>query len=264
MRLPPTRHVAFWLLALALPVGAEPVTDVIPLNARLPEEVIPTLRPLVGPGGSVTAFGGKLVVRAEPSRLEDVRRVLEEIDHPPHRLVIHVRQRDALNADLSGGGVVVQRGTVGAQVRNRQTRGAGDATQRVMALEGQPAQILAGVSVPVTTNEASFGGWWPGQERTIAYRDATAGFRVVPRLAGDSVTLEIQQHAVRPQGGAQAPPFAVQEAQTTVCGRLGEWLPLGAVTTNASQTGRGIARSFSTRREGDVQVEVMVELLPDR
>ena len=258
------RHTAVLLLALTLPVAAEPVTEVIPLNARLPEEVIPTLRPLVGQDGSVTAFGGKLVVRAEPARLEDVRRVLDEIDHPPRRLVIHVRQRDALNASASGGGVVVQRGTVGAQVRNRQTRGAGDAAQRVMAVEGQPAQILAGVSVPVTTAEASFGGWWPGQERAIAYRDATAGFRVIPRLAGDSVTLEVQQHAVRPQGGAQTPPFAVQEAQTTVRGRLGEWLPLGAVTTSAAQTGRGIASTFGTRREGDVQVEVMVEALPDR
>ncbi len=73
MRLHLTRHTTVLLLALALPVAAEPVTEVIPLNARLPEEVIPTLRPLVGQGGSVTAFGGKLVVRAEPARLEGMR-----------------------------------------------------------------------------------------------------------------------------------------------------------------------------------------------
>jgi hypothetical protein len=266
MRTAPARILAACaaLLALAGAVPAEPVTEVIPLNARLPEEVIPAIRPLAGPDGSVTAFGGKLVVRASPARLEDIRRVLADIDHPPRRLVIHVRQRAAGSSDASGGGVVVQRGTVGAQVRSHQTRGAGDSTQRVMALEGQPTQIQAGVSVPVTTSEATFGGWWPGQERSVAYRDATAGFRVVPRLAGDTVTLEIDQHAVRAQGGAQTPPFSVQGAQTTVRGRLGEWLPLGTVTTSATQASRGIANTFSTRREGDVQVEVMVEALPDR
>ena len=249
---------------LAAVAVAQTFTEVVPLRSRLPEDVIPAIRPLLGPDEGISAFGGQLIVRATPERMEEIRQLLAQLDHPLRRLVIHVRQRAAGSSDAGGGGVVVQRGTVGAQVRSHQTRGAGDSTQRVMALEGQPAQIQAGVSVPVTTSEATFGGWWPGQERSVAYRDATAGFRVVPRLAGDTVTLEIEQHAVRAQGGAQTPPFSVQGAQTTVSGRLGEWLPLGTVTTSATQAGRGIANTFSTRREGDVQVEVMVEALPDR
>ena len=175
-----------------------------------------------------------------------------------------MRQRDAHGIDATGAGAVARGGTAGARVRSHQTRSAADVGQRVLAVEGQPAQIQAGVSVPVTLGEGFYGGWVPGMERLVGYRDATAGFRVVPRVAGDQVTLEIQQHAVRPQGGAQTPPFALQSAETTVRGRLGEWLPLGAVTSTATQSGRGVTNIRSTRREGDVQLEVMVEVLPDR
>lgn len=238
--------------ALSLSAPADPVTEVVPLTARTPDELVPIISALAGNDGSVTAFAGQLVIRATPERMAEIRRVLTEIDHPARRLVIHVRRRDAHGPETGD----ADRGRLA-------TRGAGESVQRVLALEGHAADLQAGVSEPVAVGDAYWGGWMRGQERVIAYRDATTGFRVVPRLAGEDVTLEIVQHAVRSAGGAPTPPFTVQGAETTVRGRLGEWIPLAA-SASVTRSGRGPARAYGTRREGDVRIDVMVEVLPDR
>ena len=81
--------------ALSLSAPADPVTEVVPLTARTPDELVPMISALAGNDGSVTAFAGQLVIRATPERMAEIRRVLTEIDHPARRLVIHVRRRDA-------------------------------------------------------------------------------------------------------------------------------------------------------------------------
>ena len=66
----------------------------------------------------------------------------------------------------------------------------------------------------------------------VEYRDITSGFYVLPRLAGDRVTLEINPQRdtpARPEQNLPPGSVNVQQASTTVSGRLGEWIEVGGV-----------------------------------
>jgi hypothetical protein len=80
---------------------------------------------------------------------------------------------------------------------------------------------------------------------------------VLPRLAGDTVTLEISPRRERldpRQGGV----IDLGAALTTVRGRLGEWIPLGGVDESYAATGNGYAAS--TRRSGSTAQDLWVRV----
>jgi type II secretory pathway component GspD/PulD (secretin) len=201
----------------------------------------------------VSAVGGRLVVRATPEQMEEIRQVLAEIDVPPRRLVIHVRHRDAHQGSA----------TTTFGLRDRRTLGQNERAERVQTLDGRPAFISSGVSVPVPTWQSYGGEPLSYVEQGVDYRDATSGFYVTPRLAGDEVELEVSQQTVRPGPGV-LPTFAVAQAATTLRVRPGQWVTLGGVSGSAAQDARGIVRQYSTRRTDDLAIQLMVEVLPDR
>ena len=54
--------------------------EVIQLRNQTAEELIPIIRPLLGDEGVVTGSGYKLIVRAPAHRIEEIRKLLDEID----------------------------------------------------------------------------------------------------------------------------------------------------------------------------------------
>ncbi len=82
--------------------AAQYALEIIPLKHRTVEQVLPTLRPLLEPGGTLTGQANQLIVRASPANLADIRRALDAIDRPLRRLQISVRFDDALEASSQG------------------------------------------------------------------------------------------------------------------------------------------------------------------
>ena len=261
------------LVSPAFPAGD--TIEVIPLQHRTVNELVPVLAPLAGPQGSVTGMHGQLIVRTTPDRLKQIREVLDKLDTAPRRLLISVRQaarssgrRQVLgaNADISigdEGRVTVgkpPRHSDGDQVtifgQHRTTDNQRDVTQRLQVMEGRQAFIQVGVSLPIVQRGYVTGRHQGYREEVVGYRDATTGFYVRPRLRGDRVTLEIAPQMDRPGPGGSV---AIQHAQTTVSGRLGEWIEIGGMSGANTQSGSRIARTHRTLREEDRVIEVMVE-----
>jgi len=144
------------------------------------------------------------------------------------------------------GGVKVEAGggrnRVGGKVVS--TRDIEDSrdTQRIQVLEGNQAFIRAGQSVPYTTQTVIQNGRHVTVTEGTTYRDVTSGFYVVPRISGDQVTLEInpQRNTVGASGSVN-----IQQAATTLSGRLGEWIELGGVGGQSASSGSGTV--YSTR-----------------
>ena len=84
------------LTICAFAVQAEEIV-ILPLHHRLPEQVLPTLEPLVAPGGSIVGAGNQLFVRTSPENLLDLQKVLQAIDKPLRRVLISVRQGNGSN-----------------------------------------------------------------------------------------------------------------------------------------------------------------------
>jgi hypothetical protein len=278
---------ALLALTLALPPGAlaqEQQLEILTIRNRPAQDLVPLVRPLVGPGGSVTASGSKLIVSASPQALADVARVVRELDVPPRSLWISVTQeRDSGEsgqaAEVAGrvgsGGVSVQQPQTietrnGTRVERRSGRSVvsgafagssasetGSLTQSIAALEDRPAFISIGETRPVGTTVPVVGSDGSvGVAEGTLLPEASRGFYVIPRLSGDFVTLEVAVSGDRfATGGA----LELQRLETTASGRLGEWIPLGQLASEEALRASGLLWRATSLREDLRSVRIKVE-----
>ncbi len=259
------------------------VLEVIPLQYRTAEQVIPIIQPMLAPGGGVSGLQNRLVVRTTPENLQEIRRILASVDARPRRLLITVRQdadSDAGRraAEVSGSVQIGDNARVtvpgtadrraahigagpdddGLRARVVDTRRAQSerSEQTVQVLEGNSAFIRIGQSVPVPQQQmvqTVIGGRVVTQVIDgMEYRDVGTGFNVLPRVSGDIVTLDINpQHDT----SSRRLPGAIdtQRVATTVSGRLGEWMEIAGLNQDRSSgqsalLGRASGGSTDNRR----------------
>lgn len=259
------RWIALTLLfVLQQAFAAGMALEVIPLQNRTVEDVIPVIRPLLPAGASVSGMNNQLVIKSTPESIAEVKELLLSIDHRLRRLLITVKQDAqtqsldtgrAISGHFDDGEVIVesedQRQRRGASVtvgdengdhlryRTLSERDTGDEGNsfRVQTVEGQAAFIESGLSVPIPQRNVAVVPGTVVVQDTVQYYDAASGFYVLPRVTGDNVMLLVSPYMTRIEPG-RLPVFDVQSAETTLSGRLGEWIPLGGIEQESYHTGR--------------------------
>ena len=99
----------------------------------------------------------------------------------------------------------------------------------MQALEGSRATILTGASRPVRQRQfIQTPAGVVSQEVTVV-QETASGFEVIPRLARDTVQVEIVQQRKN--------PASYQRSDTVASGRLGQWLELGSVAMGGALGG---------------------------
>ena len=231
------------LLILALPLGAggQPILEIVPLRHRTADQVLPALRLLLEPGGTLSAHGNQVIMRASPGNVAELKQVLAAVDRPLRRLQISVRFEEdsaAARRDMAAGGRVDERGArIELRAGDAQAERAERVDQRVQVLEGGVARIAAGRTAVIAGTPYGVG----------------TGFRVVPRLSGEVVFLDVAaEQASRDQ----------EYLATTVSGRLGEWLELGGADRQRASEQRGVLFQSGARLQATRQVWLKVEELP--
>ena len=256
--------VLLWL-CLATAQAAQ-TAEVVQIKSRPAVSLVDAVRPALGQDGGVSAFHDKLILRGSPQQIANAKAIILELDRPARRLIIEVSQTGQINMDsnrvdygLSTDNVSVGRVPPGRQAQigfqQAQTRARGDGLQRVQALDGQPALIMAGQSVPVYQGYQGIVGHRVYQGFEVHYRDAERGFFALPRVHGDQVTVEIFQQADRPTADGY---FATQRASTVLRGRLGEWLTLGSIGDSQDDRDQRIGTYATTRQSEDRQLSLRV------
>lgn len=284
------RLAIFFALLLSASSGfAQPlVIQIIPLNQHSAEEVLPVLRPLIPPPGTVSGYRGQLVIKSTQENIEEVRSVLAQIDRRARNLFITVRhgsrkdrEFDRMqafgrsadgNVDVNngnppkpgGGGItIIDRsgaGRVGVHTLGTRSRRDQRDDQRIRVLEGRPAFISVGETVPVAKRLSVSSGGGTVVQDTIDYKSATSGFYVRAQLSGPAnVLLDISTERTRrsPEGGGR---FDVQTAYTTVSGRLGQWIALGGDVEHAARSDRGFLRSTHSQEQANRQIFLRVDI----
>jgi type II secretory pathway component GspD/PulD (secretin) len=266
------------------------VLEVIPLKYRTAEQVIPLIQPMLAHEGSVSGLQNQLIVRTTPGNLAEIRRILASVDTMPRRLLITVRQ-DADNdrsrraaeisgsvgndharvtipgsGDRRGGSVVLNEGDDRLRARMLDSRStASDRnTQTLQVLEGNAAFIRIGQSVPVPRRQVTqtvINGQVVSQVvDSVEYRDVSSGFQVVPRVAGERVTLDIN-----PQNDTlnRRIPGAVnvQRVATTVSGRLGDWIEIAGLDQERNREQSALLGRTSSGGSDNRRVLIKVEEL---
>jgi type II secretory pathway component GspD/PulD (secretin) len=268
-------RLAFILLLACGAVRAEEV-EVIALKYRTADQLIPTLSPLVEPGGGLSGMQSTLIIRSSRRNIEQLRQVIATLDRLPRKLLISVRQDAAATSGDRGARVsgTIGSGDVrvgvneppraeGATVTLHDSRSARDEriTSRVQALEGSPAYIAVGQEVPVQQSIITHSPTGSITQSTVQYRNISTGFYVTPRLAGERVFLDIATQAAAPAG--YGPGSAnVQQVQSSASGRLGEWFQLGGIDQSAMRSQSGILQGTRETRGSINSVWVKVEEIP--
>lgn len=280
------------LFAFAVPALSDNTRiEVIELQGRTAEELIPLLQPVVGPEGALSGTGFELIVKATPTKLAEIKRLVGEIDHAPKRLLITVhmgelsyaeqqersgqiraRQGDVTveagrPVDREGGGGIYfgDDGAVSGAARLRSTRSLGDSSdrQQVQALEGQPAYVATGTDYPYPSHLEAWRGPRGGGYGALGidYRETATGFYALARIRGDQAYVEIspqKEGLNRNHRGA----VDTQRISTTVSGPVGSWIRLGGSGREAVRQARETGRSARTRDRRDQPVWLKVEMLP--
>ncbi|WP_395605182.1 secretin N-terminal domain-containing protein [Pseudomonas sp. B16120] len=238
------------LTALVMTVSAcaMAATEVVNLNNRTSADLLPVAQNFIGKDGTVSAYGNQLIVNAEPARIEGLRALLGQLDTPARRLLITVDTNEN-NQQNSGDSQtrIISYGTA--------SRDGG--VQQIQASEGVPALIQVGQSVPLTTTQQDSYGRLQNQTQ---YRNVTQGFYVTASVTGETVHLAISTN--RDRMSQERPDVVnVQNTDTTVSGRLGEWIPLAGINRETQADKSSTTRSYSTQGRDDLTLRVKVDTL---
>ena len=283
----------FAAVAIALLVAIQPVAmlaadeiHVIALKHRTAQELIPVIRPLLGPTDAVSAMDYRLLVRASPKRLAEVERVVQQLDIARRNLTLSVRQgsqaenrgtsqglsgevdvgRDARvtlprsTSDDRGAVIEHQSGDARLRYQTRTERGSAsdERTQTLRVQDGKPAYIRLGQSVPHVKRIIALSGRQLAVAQGVEYQNVVTGFEVLPRIQGERVQLDIT-----PRLSSLADPASglanFQELRTTVTVRLGEWIDLGAISGAGENIRRAIVESATAGSTEQRTVWIKVE-----
>jgi type II secretory pathway component GspD/PulD (secretin) len=261
--------------------------ETIQLKNRPAEEIIPLIKPMLGPDDSISGQGFQLFIRTSDENLEQIAKMIARLDVAVKQLLISVFQgseRDLRAIGVSGGvefqsdrvdasigktggpsrGADVQYSTRNATVSGNtlSTRGrlADNPVHQLRITEGTEGYIETGESIPYFS-----GGVWLGRHRGavdagVDYKDIHTGFYVLPRVHGEQVTMDVspyKQSRSKTQGGA----IDTQRASTTVTGQLGVWLQIGGVTEQTSRSRTDIGSYSSTQSRNNAGIWIKADLV---
>ena len=250
------------ILIAQLAWAMETVVEVIPVQNRPASEIQPILLPLLDPSDQVVVNGQNLIVKTLPERVAYLKNLVRQLDNPVNNLVITVIQsRDITAAELNGGiqgsvrfpanGPAV-RGQARGYFNQYEGRSNIQNTQTIRTMEGVPAHIKVGNAYPVVT-ETYPGYPVPGQ---TSFVEATTGFAVTPRLAGDQAVIDVAPWSNRLNENGQ---FEVQNTETTIRAHLGEWVEIGSVDESGQGQGSGVTSFNNSSAQSRTKILLKIE-----
>lgn len=244
--------------------------EIISLRHRSAEELIPIIRPLLSQDEMVSGMNYQLILRASPRNIAQIKRLLEGIDTQARRLKITVMQDvdsetlarlTEVSGSVGRNARVILPGGTGQDnlnVKIISTRSLEDdkKVQQLQVTEGNRALVRTGQTVPVPQRQVV--NWGRQVIETTQYRDVSSGFYVLPRIHGDNVTLEVstQNDTLAPD---QPSEIRVQNAASTVSGRLGEWIVIGGIDQLRRTDNSTITSSSTSSRNEQRNVLIKVE-----
>ena len=279
----------FKLLGLVLLVSTVQADSIstIQLQHRPAEEVIPIVEPMLGADDAISGQGFKMFLRSSPETLARVRDMVDVLDTPAKVLQVSVFQgsdRDlgelgiSVNIQIESGdaSVDIENGRdnnddAGGSVTYSTTNGSASinsiSTQKslkdnpihqVRVTEGTEAYIETGERIPYF-----YGASWKGRRGfagSIEYKDALTGFYVLPRIRGDNVILEVSPFKSS-QSNTGGDNIDTQSADTTITGRVGEWLLIGGVTEQLERAQSTTGTTIATQSRGNTGIWIKADLV---
>ncbi len=265
------RFVICILLALVyVTVLAEAVVEVVTVYHRPASEIEPLLIPLLEDTDRIVANGDSIIVKTTAGRLPEITRIIGQLDNPINNLLITVIQSRELTAEQLNAGMGFSihtplhdpartGGYIGGYYNQNQGRSGERQIQSIRTMDGVPAYIKAGKVVPVTNRQVyrdSYG--YPYENRSTQLIEATSGFEVIPRLAGQQVMLDVSPWSDRLGNQGQ---IQTQQATTALRVNLGEWVDIGGVELSGYRADNSPLDYNRQQNQNQLRILVKVDIV---
>lgn len=181
-------------LALTVSVAAQPQIKIFPLSNRPVSDTIDIVKAMLQPGENVWAEERlqRLIVKAAPERLEEVRKLLEQLDTPAPQVWLYVNQTGSRPYSGTNAGVGVTPGghiVGGAQAYDVQ-HNVSD-SQRLLVMSGGKGHITIGQDIPYVQPYQSYAQSLGLVPSTVLWQRVSTGFAVEPTVIGNTIRLKI-------------------------------------------------------------------------
>jgi type II secretory pathway component GspD/PulD (secretin) len=270
-------------LLLASAAQADSLTT-IQLMHRPAGEVIPIVKPMLGPGDAITGQGFRIFLRSSPQTLAQVKEMIDALDVAAKMLQISVFQGSEQNLDKLrvSGNIQINNGNGSASVGTGAGQGAAsigygtgnvsgsinasstrlrqenNPVHQLRVVEGSEGYIDTGEQIPYFAG-ASRGASANGAG-SIEYKAVTTGFYVLPRIHGDEVTLQVSPFR-NSKSKTSAGNIDTMQASTTITGPIGEWLQIGGASEQINRSQSGIVSHSSEQGSSQNSIWIRADLV---
>jgi type II secretory pathway component GspD/PulD (secretin) len=224
--------------ALTLNVAAQAQIKIFTLSNRPAAATVDIVQALLQPGESVWAEERlqRLIVKAAPQRLEEVRKLLEQIDLPAPQVWLHVQQFGSRPFSGSNAGVgVTAGGHIVGGANSYDVQHTVSETQKLLVMSGEKGHITVGEDIPIVQPYWTYASGLGLVAPNVVWQRVSTGFAVEPTVVGSTIRLRIIPWLsyLSPQGNGQ---IEFSESATSLT------LENGASATISSSSG-GNSRS---------------------
>jgi len=249
--------------------AAEIIIEVIPVYNRPASEIQPLISPMLENTDRVIADGSNLIVKTTPDRLNEIKKLINNLDSRLNNLIITVIQSRHTTADELNAAARVNlnipiddmsksSGRISGHYYRTDDQNSNESTQTIRTLEGNTAHITVGKTYPIQNVQiynSGYGYGYPAVSTATGFIDATTGFAVTPRLAGQHAILDVSPWSDKANTRGQ---LETQGAQSTIKINLGEWTELGSINETSQHSTNGNLATI--RQTGENRLRILVKV----
>jgi len=241
-------------LLLCAPLAAQPQLKVFTLSNRPAAATIEPVKALLQPGETVMAEERlqRLIVRAAPERLEQIRQLLEAIDVAAPQVWITVAQ--SANNSFSNGGLL-QTG------QGQQDVGS---SQQLLVMSGEKGSITVGEDIPQVQPIWNFVNGLGLVPPGVVFQRISTGFSVEPTVIGQNVRLRLTPWMAY-QSAKGPGRIEFSEGSTQVTMKNGETLTInnGGSSNSRQSSAFGLIMGFGNAQNSSNNSLIVTTLIRD-
>ncbi len=232
------------------------VMDIIQLEHRSSDALLPQIEPFLDEGGKITSANNQLIIKTSPENFVQLISLIEKLDAPQKELIISVKQGQAQHGNQHHYRLEGNNYSTDTSLEQYSTHDRDHTNHQIRTLEGRIAYISTGKKIPIVTYIDHYDG-----HAGIDYEELTSGFYVVANLIGnEGVEVHISpfKESLSLQGGGE---INTQSLKTELRATIGEWIQIGVGFQQRTTTDKGTLYSTSERDASSAAVMLKVDVL---
>lgn len=257
------RWILFLILfALSQSVLARQLVTYTVQNAD-PQQLQSVIKQYLSRESSVSVYQNTLIVNGTAEELAKVRSLIEQLDVRGKQLLLSVKtdssgsdqQRDIqVSGSVQGGKNIETTTRTTVTVRDYKGSKTAAGRQGVRATEGQPAYLSYGSSAPLNSYRSTPSGRIVAEQE---YIEAQTGFYASAWVNDNRVRVRIDQRREQLNGRV----IEGQQLQTEVNGVLGQWIPIGVISSSSNNRSVGLSGYSGGGAFNSEQIYLKVDLV---